>query len=898
MELISPVALDWFVQTKFYPPALRNDLLPRPRLITALAAAAAATPLTLVSAPAGYGKTTLVTAWLAMDPAPARAWLGLDEDDNDLGRFLAALIAATGRLQPGCGARAATLLAAQPNPGAQARRILGLLINDLLESLPGPAILVLDDLHVLTEPALYAALDYFIEHLPPDLHLVVTTRHDPPLALARMRARGQIAELRLAALRFTDAEAVAFLQQQLGRALSAPEGATVQAHIEGWPAGLRLLAGSLGLAAPDDRAALVDALGHTEGLIFDFLAEEVLRRQDPAIQRFLIETAILPELTPTLCQAVTGRADSAAILEDLLRRSLFVTTRTGAGGAYQYHALFAAFLQRQLEHEPPEQVAALHRRAGAAETNPSRAIEHYLAARAWPEAAALIAQGGEDLLRQGWLDTVRRWIGALPAALREERPRLLYLLGLAAWQQHLLPTAIPLLEQAARGFAAAGDAAGEGAALAHLAAYKFLRGDLNIGRQLVEQCLERPLPPPLRAQLLVDHARVALAQNEWPRAVADVDAALRLGEESDRLDVLSALLTHYTVLLSMLPGGLAQQERLCQIAEARLPAHPTPLHVTLGAHQMSVHLAHGRLHEAIAVAESALTLAGRWGGGDPQTNITLRASLARVYGTLGQYARAHEHYAQVFREIAQMGLREILFAGVLYGWGLLYWMENRLSEAEAIYTRLCAAELPAELPALRPLRLLLRGLLDLAAECYAEAEAAFREAARLEIPPSASRLYASAPLCLAYLYYVQQRPQDALAEFVPLLVECEREDRPGLILRDGLLAVPLLRLAVAQGTPAGYAVHLLDLLGAERQADRPAADKERDAAALPGGERLSAREVEVLRHLAGGASNREIAARLIITEQTVKTHLVHIFRKLDVTSRTQASARARDLGLL
>jgi LuxR family maltose regulon positive regulatory protein len=299
----------WLTQTKLQPPLPRSDVIPRPRLLAALRDGLTSRRLTLLSAPAGYGN-----------------WLTLDEGDNDPVIFLAYLVAALRRLNPACGATAQTLLSDLPDPGAQARRLVGVLVNDVMETLPDPFALVLDDLHLITEPTVYIALDYLLAHLPPQMHLGIATRHDPPLALARLRARGQLAELRAPDLRFTSDEATAFLNETLRLGLSSDDLVALQSRTEGWAVGLRLLSGSLDrIPTPAGRAAFIAHLAHTDRYVFDFLADEVLSRQSEAVRTFLLETSILPELTAPLCNAVTGRTDAAAILDDLDRRSLFCT---------------------------------------------------------------------------------------------------------------------------------------------------------------------------------------------------------------------------------------------------------------------------------------------------------------------------------------------------------------------------------------------------------------------------------------------------------------------------------------------------------------------------------------------------------------------------------------------
>jgi len=442
---------------------------------------------------------------------PMAAWLTLDEGDNDPALFLTYLVVALQRLHPACGTTAQALLTGWPNPAAQAQRIVGALLNDVLATLPDPFALILDDLHLITEPAVYVALDYLLEHLPPQMHLAVGTRHDPPLPLARLRARGQLAELRLHDLAFTLDETTAFLNGTLHLGLSADDLAALQSRTEGWPVGLRLLAGSLErIPVAAGRSAFIRDLASTDRYVFDFLATEVLNRQPPDGRAFLLETSILPELTPALCVAVTGRADADAILEDLYHRNLFLVAlgRKIENGewkadspfhfppslfhspSYRYHALFAEFLRQQLAQEMPQRVRDLHRRAAQAQRdNPGRAIHHYLAAEMWEEAAQSIAQVGFVLLQQGLLDTISGWIHALPIPIRDAHPHLTRLLGACAFWKGDFPTAQPLLERTVEGFQAIGDEAGVGESLADLVSSAFLQSDFGLAGAVMERTL-------------------------------------------------------------------------------------------------------------------------------------------------------------------------------------------------------------------------------------------------------------------------------------------------------------------------------------------------------------------------------------------------------------------------
>lgn len=484
------------VQTKLYPPQSRKDAISRPRLLAALREGLTSRRLILLSTPAGYGKSTLLAALPSACPDLPLTWLTLDRRDNDPTLFLTYLIATLQRLNPECGSVAQALLsgpAAPTDPGIQTQRIIGVLINEVMEILPQPFALILDDLHLISEPVVYATLDYLLERLPPQMHWVVASRYDPPLPLARLRARGQLAELRLADLAFTYDETAAFLNDTLHLGLSPGDLEALQARTEGWPAGLRLLAGSLAaIPTPAGRSAFIADLARTDRYVFDFLADEVLSRQDRTVRTFLLETSILTELTPSLCRAVTGRSDAGAVLENLYHHGLFVVAVDPARTTFRYHALFAEFLRQCLEREMGQRVTELHCRAARAQAASELAIDHYLAAGMWEQAAQAIEQVGPNLLRQSLLDTLTGWIHALPAPVRDARPRLSYFLGICAWQKEEPEEARSLLEQALRGFEAVGDKEGQGEALVHLATCALLQADYGLPRGYYTRHFLRP----------------------------------------------------------------------------------------------------------------------------------------------------------------------------------------------------------------------------------------------------------------------------------------------------------------------------------------------------------------------------------------------------------------------
>ncbi len=453
-----PQAPAIFGRTKLRPPRARGDLLPRPQLTTALRRAVSAARLALVSAPAGAGKTTLIAqALAATEPgAPGLAWFSLDEHDDDPARFLYGLVAACRQIAPAAGDVALAALAADQTGGlAAGLAVVEALADDLLEALPGPAALVLDDLHSVGDPAIYRALERFIDLLPPALTVVVATRHDPPLPLARWRVRRELAELRFADLRFSRAEAAALLNARLGTGLGEAEVAALHAQTEGWAAGLGLLAGSLErIASGGERARFLAGLERLDRSLYEYLAAEVLDRQDPFVRMFLIETAILQDLTPAVCAAVTGREDAGAILDELYARNLFLVELGGAPAAqaptYRYQDLFREFLRERLRRDAPEWGRRLHLRAAHVERAPARRMRHLLEAEAWDEALALLDELAEPLIAQGATGTLRGWVEALPDHARARRPHLTYLLTIWAPMLRLCVERGISLEVAAR----------------------------------------------------------------------------------------------------------------------------------------------------------------------------------------------------------------------------------------------------------------------------------------------------------------------------------------------------------------------------------------------------------------------------------------------------------------
>ena len=420
--------MDQLLSTKLHIPQAPPELVPRPRLIERLNAGLHR-KLTPTSAPAGFGKTTLVSEWvqsISNDAPPiASAWLSLDEGDNDLARFLAYLVTAlnqnVGTESGLCKGVLGMLQSPQPPP---AETVLVSLINELA-SIPGRIILVLDDYHSIDSSPVDNALTFLLEHLPAQMHLVLLTRVDPQLPLARLRARSKLTELRAIDLRFSTAEAAEFLNRVMGLDLSPEDIAALENRTEGWIAGLQLAA--ISMQGQKDSSSIIQSFTGSHRFILDYLIEEVLEQQSENVQAFLLQTAVLNQLNGSLCDAITGQNDGQSTLEKLERANLFVVPLDEERYWYRYHHLFADLLRQRLRRIQADRIPMLHQRASkwyAKNGFAEEAIEHSLRASDFEQAAYLIEEHIDDSWMQGEHTQLRRWLFKLPDEFKTTRPQL------------------------------------------------------------------------------------------------------------------------------------------------------------------------------------------------------------------------------------------------------------------------------------------------------------------------------------------------------------------------------------------------------------------------------------------------------------------------------------------
>jgi len=407
--------------TKLHLPQPPPGFVARPRLVDRLDEGLAR-ELTLVCAPAGFGKTSLLADWSRRRERLA-GWLSLDAGDNDPVRFWRHTIAALDRTRPGLAERVSPLLG--PPAPASFESLATAVVNELAAE-DGQALLVLDDYHHIEARPVHASLQFLLEHQPPGLHVVLATRADPPLPLARLRASGQLAELRAAQLMFTVEEAAALLRESVGSRLGQDAVAALVARTEGWAAGLRLA--GLSLHGQQDVAKFVTTFSGSHRHVLDYLTEEVLEQQPESVRRFLIETSVLGRLSGPLCDAVTGRSDGQQMLEAIEAANLFLAPLDEVRDWWRYHHLFADLLRARLQQQDPERIRGLHRRAGMwhEQHGPTDdAVRHAVAAGDAVWAAQLIERHADEILLRSEGATLQRWLAALPPGLIDSRPRLL-----------------------------------------------------------------------------------------------------------------------------------------------------------------------------------------------------------------------------------------------------------------------------------------------------------------------------------------------------------------------------------------------------------------------------------------------------------------------------------------
>ncbi len=895
--------------TKLYAPPPRPELVLRPRLIERLNEGLHR-KLTLMCAPAGFGKTTLASEWIAGCKRPS-AWLSLDEGDGEFSRFLAYLVAALQTMKEGVGVK--LLAALQSNQQVPAESELTSLVNDI-NAMPDDFILVLDDYHAMDAASVDDALAFLLEHMPPQMHLVIATREDPNLPLARWRARGQLTELRAADLRFTATEAAEFLNQTMGLDLSEENITALENRTEGWIAGLQMAA--LSMRGRPDTAGFIRSFTGSHRFVLDYLLEEVLRRQPERVHGFLLQTAILGGLYGPLCDAVTGREDGAEMLETLERDNVFVVPLDDQRRWYRYHHLFADVLQAHAKETQPDRVSTLHRRASEwYERNglPPDAIHHALAAGDFERAAGLIELAGPSMEGSPQTTTWVGWVKALPDELVRARPVLSVWYAYALLGRAEMETAESRLNDAER-----------------------MLANPSAGMVVVD---ERQAPS-LLATIATGRAYLAQALGDVAGTVKHARGALELLPESDRLRREQA--TGLLGLACWASGDLEAAGRVFADYNLKLrTARNIPDAVGTAYVLADIRMAQGHLREATDMLQQTLQFVLDQGEPTPPDAADLYRGLGELLGERGELESA-ARYLSTSRElggktgqlgwpyrlcIAEAHLKQVQGDGD-GALALLY-------EAERRYFR-------TPLPVVRPIPAMKARIWVLQGR-KAEALAWARERG-LSVDDELSYLREYEHVTLARILLARNRndPDGSIRKTMTLLERllkaAEEGGRRGSVIEilvlqalaheakgDVPLALASLERALTLAEPEGYVRVFVDegapmaeLLRKMNAPGTPRApgmeayihklragcEKQTPSRTItgispePSVEPLSERERDVLRLLGTELKGPEIARELFISLNTLRTHTKSIFGKLGVNNRQAAVRRARELGLL
>jgi LuxR family maltose regulon positive regulatory protein len=902
------------LDTKLYIPRLRRGLVARPRLSERLGRGVES-KLTLISAPPGFGKTTLLAEWLAAAPAREQsvAWLSLDQADNQPASFWTYLIAALQTVAPAVGADALSLLqGSQPPP---IETVLATLLNEL-SGVPNDIVLVLDDYHEVDTHDIQGGMAFLLEHLPPRVHLVITTRADPALPLARLRARGELVEIRAADLRFTPDEAAAYLNEAMGLDLAARDVAALEGRTEGWIAALQLAA--LSIQGRDDVAGFIAGFAGDDRYIVDYLVEEVLRRQPEHVRNFLLQTSILDRLSGPLCDAVLGQDGGKAMLEMLDRANLFLVPLDDRRRWYRYHLLFGDVLRAHLADEQPDVMPVLQHRASLwfeQHGDAPEAVRHALAAADYPRAADLIERASPALRSSRQEALLLAWLKAVPDDVIAFRPVLSvdYAGALLALGQ--LEGAETRLQDAERWL----DTTADGRARP--------RAELE-GRIVVDAEDFRRLP----SAIATYRAAQALAIGDVAGTIRHAERGLELAGPDDPLTRGSA--AGLLALADWSTGDLVGAHRSWTECDANLQKAGHIADVTGPAMAMAdIRVTQGRLRDALRTYERGLRLlaeSGRpvlRGAADMHVGMSvlliehddLDGARRQLESSrdLGEHLGLAQNPYRWHAAMARVRIAEGDLGGAL----------AEVDEADRLYVG-------DYFPNVRPIAAL-RARLLIAGGRSAEAGAWARERdVSADDDLTYLREYEHITLARVLLGRAHQdRDVDLMGQATQLLERLLHAALDGgragsaieilmlqaLALQAGgdvrAALVPLER-ALALAEPEGYVRMFVDedaplaalLRAAAKRGVAPTYVRALQSAFRPGEDRrpidqaliepLSERELDVLRLLSTDLDGPEIASELVVSLHTVRSHTKSIYAKLGVNNRRAAVSRATELDLL
>ena len=885
--------MNTLLTSKLRIPTSTYELVERPDLIERLNSGIVRR-LSLVCAPAGFGKSSLASQWLRQFDSLKSTWLSLDETDNDLRTFMAYFVAAFQRIDDVLGAVTQTVLQSPQLPPIAS--LITPLLRDIAE-VSGPCVLVLDDYHVIDLQDIHDVLAFILAHQPPQLHLVILSRSDPPLALGRLRAQGEIQEFRSADLRFNQQETSAFFQSAFHADLSSNEIAALESRTEGWIAGLQLA--GLALQNQQNTHNFIQRFTGNHTYIVDYLGEEVLSQQPDSLRTFLLKTSILERFSPSLCDHVTGDSQSYQVLDELRQANLFLIELDHEQQWYRYHHLFSDFLRYQLSRADPDQVSVLHQRAshwfrdnGYIE----EAVAHAISGKHYDLAAGLIETVAQSMIGQSRLDTVYEWIEAIPSDLVQQRP---YLPLYQAWALNFSqnpPDIETYLRAAENALQKSGeeddDIVGQ---IVLLRGYRLSRqGNPSEGIPLLQQSLDHlaqsSVMPRSVANLSLGIAswmQTSFAQAEMYFKQAISDLYMTIPGTEFPIGTAAGILADVHIQCGRLGDAKALGEEIS--ANPFFQIHGKPLAV-LGytyARLGKILYERNQLDDCVEFVLPCIEMA-EWIG-DPELLIDSATTLALVQYRHGNRKEAQQLFDRVSRDIKD---------------------ERVPFNAKITHNERLARCFPQQ-------------------EMDAEWSVYFQDAVHSELP-----WYPLASFALARWEIYQKHTQDALDLLHQSIAVSQKLGARDWIIR-GLvlqtmayhqsrqtdLALDSLAQALSLAEPDGYVRTfvdegatvgglLTDLLAqydefasqyhftASYASQLNAIIRSEDHGMPLLDEPLTDRELDILRLLAGGLSNAEIAEKLVISVGTVKQHNHAIFGKLDVRTRKQAVERARNLHLL
>jgi LuxR family maltose regulon positive regulatory protein len=912
---------DVFLATKLRLPRPRSSSINRPVLIARLQSGREG-KLTLLSAPAGAGKTTLLAHWLKGTDLPS-AWLSLEAEENEPMRFFSYLIAALQTLDPELGTATQPLL--QSPPFFSAEHILTLLSNEISASNLAPFVLVLDDYHLIQSEIIHAAMAFLLEHLPHQMHLIIATRIDPPFPLTRLRASGELTELRTADFRLNRDEIQALLQMGTSLDLDAEAVATIESRTEGWIAGVQLAA--LSLRHTSDPYTFLQTFHGDHRFILDYLTEEVFLQQSVPVQEFLLSTCILARLQGTLCNAVTGLDNGQMMLETLEKENLFLVSLDATRQWYRYHWLFAEVLRIRLCQSQPEREATLHDRASQWYEHQGfvvEAIEHAVQANTVDRVVALLQEYGfACILEREIPGLMLEWLQALPASLVEADSHLCLLQAMSFIYLNRNERVLPWLQRAQAGLQTDKPGSQHELLRARLAAcnalVQFAFGEITHNALYVQEALDL-LPENemiLRSHVMQCALRGYRANGDvsstTERLVVSAVASARLPNTRTMLLLSMDTLAWIQILRGRLHQAAATYREITKIVS------PEQEHrsLQLGGPSYSIgfgfllrewnqlDLAEKHLSDGLTQIKSVPLMSGEL--------LTVGyVTMANLYRARGEYDRALSALDELNQLIAPYPFSPWLTlmstatrVEIELARGNLQiaiqWAERDAPSLDEppnyLYERGYLACIRVRLAQSRayPKRVALPELIEILERLQTSAETKARTRSVLEI-----RILRALALDLL------GRQQEAVGTLGEVLRHTEPEQMVRLLADEGLPMRQLLsNIHTTHPRKQEYLQQVIaactpDLDGGEWETATPvpplSLSRSQQQQVLP--DPLSERELEVLHLMSEGASNNDIAEQLVIAVSTVKRHVTNIFSKLGVSNRTQAVAKARQYGLL